>query len=90
MASKQNSLRKLISNFVKANPKYADSLRYYHNDTCGRSLMGSTKEQPVPKHVFGYYYVPDTYPDQLGGFRVPKRDQFCIQHLFAYETWEYK
>lgn len=46
--------------------------------------------QKEPTEYFDYHYVPNNYPDSLSGFRIAYRNAFEVQHIFAYETWEYK
>jgi hypothetical protein len=54
------------------------------------SFQGNPAVQPEPKEFFNYHYVPDNYPDALCGFRVGHRNAFEVQHVFAYENWEYQ
>ncbi|KAL4433387.1 hypothetical protein ABPG74_017491 [Tetrahymena malaccensis] len=84
------ALRRILANQAKLNQKLAQTNRNYHYDFCGRAYMGNPAVQSPPKEFFNYHYVPDNYPDALSGFRIAYRDPFEVQHVFAYENWEYQ
>jgi len=82
----------LLRLLAKAKTPLIQPLRHTNYETCGRAFTGSTEPQPVPKHVFQYYYVFDYYPEALGAFHVYslKRDQFVLEHFFKLENYDFR